>query len=317
MASSPLEALTRSRIPYVDEYYDLLEYELDPLGGYRLRPDQRLPHVTINENGYRGRAFTGEEEVLVLGDSVTFGVGATSDEARFACFFEKFSGLPTADASVRAYRVWQHFARLPTLLRQLPRVREAFLWCGYADLLFWVISGGVIEGGFQFAQKYETSPARPRLRALVRRGLRGMVRRARVSRDRRRSVTARPSRGSLDDLVVHVSTYVCATHDLLRARQIRLRLLIQPFVRNRPETGPLRLIADAYDDKAREKCGIGWYDACALFTSALRRASHEGGAGDWVDCHSIVEESDFLDQVHLREDAVAKIVGHLIQAQAT
>ncbi len=54
-----IATLVRSRIPFAEEYYDLLSYEASPFGGYRLCPNQQQPHLKINSLGFRGADFTG------------------------------------------------------------------------------------------------------------------------------------------------------------------------------------------------------------------------------------------------------------------
>lgn len=58
---------------------------LDPHLIYRHRPGQRLGHVTINAQGFRGPDLVrektpGRARVIVIGGSVAFGQGASSDE---------------------------------------------------------------------------------------------------------------------------------------------------------------------------------------------------------------------------------------------
>ena len=303
--SRTLAALTRARIPLVEEYYDLLEYETDPLGGYRLRRNQRLPHVTINENGYRGKPWSGSETTLLLGDSVTFGVGASSDQACFARFLEAVSQQPTADASVRAYRVFQHYGRLPTLLQQLPRLQQAFLWCGYADLLFWVVSGGSIEGAFHFGQRYAPGSPRAGIPAYWMRFLQ-KVHRSRPS-------VSNSETGTLEELVAQMMTHVHAMRDLFAARGIAFGVLLQPFIRTRPEEPQLQFILDGYDQKARQRCGAGWYDLSARFIDLFRAELEQIDPDRWIDCQSFVTESDFLDQVHLKEKSAEKIARCITQ----
>src|SRR3990167_5032993 len=84
--------MCRARIPYSEEYYDMLAYEAGRDGNFRLRPKQQLQHVTVNKYGYRGKSWSGQETILLLGDSVKFGVRAASDEVTFARFLETSIG---------------------------------------------------------------------------------------------------------------------------------------------------------------------------------------------------------------------------------
>ena len=298
-----LDSLSRACVPHVEEYYDLLQYDPDPVDGYRLRP-QKLPHITINADGYRGKPFTGQEEILLLGDSVTFGVGASSDEARFARFLETCAGRPVADASVRAYRVFQHFGRLPVLLERLPRTRRILLWCGYADLLFWVLSNGSVDGAFGFSQRYaEKKP----------RGAAGAWKRLTERFHPKPPAVASGERKPLESLTAQMMTHIRALRDLSASRGIELAILVQPFVRSRPERPQIRQICDGYEEKTREKFGTGWYGLSEEFIRLLRRGLEEEMPGRWVDCQPLVSEEDFLDQVHLKEEAAARLAGRLAE----
>ena len=298
MRKPDLDSLSRACIPHVQEYYDLLQYEPDPLGGYRLKRPQSLPHITINQDGYRGKPFTGDEEVLLLGDSVTFGVGASSDEACFSRFLESFAGRPVADVSVRAYRVFQHFGRLPGLLERLPRIRLVLLWCGYADLLFWVLSNGSVEGAFGFSQRYADKPPAGWRRLL----------------SRFSPPPPAPAQGKpvpLEGLAEQMLTHLRAIRDLLAIREIGLQVLLQPFVRSRPALARIRLVCDGYDEKTREKLGKGWYELCDEFLPLLRQGLQRETPGSWVDCQPLAAEEDFLDQVHLKESAAERLAWSL------
>ncbi len=300
-ASASLEALARRRLLHPEEYYDRLAYEADPMGGYRLVRPQALPHVTINPDGFRGRAWTGREEVLLLGDSVTFGVGASGDEAVFTRFLERELGEPVADASVRAYRVFQHAMHLPEYLEKLPRLREAILWCGYADLLFWVVTGGMLEGAFQFQWKYPSGRRTLAGRLLGRIGW--------VARDSG-AVPPCGRRGSLEELAQQVGVYARTIRDLCAGRGARLTVLLQPFVRERPGDPFLAAILDRVNQKADQKFQRTWYDLAQAFVRALKQQWARASLGA-RDCQELASEADFLDQVHLKEQSLARMARQL------
>lgn len=297
------EALARARIPHAGEYYDLLRYEVDPLGGFRLIRNQQLPHVAINEMGYRGQSFSGLETVLLLGDSVSFGVGASSDDARLSVFMGQALATPVADASVRAYRAFQHFAQLPRLLDKLPKVRTVYLWMGYADLLYWTTTGGCIEGAFQFERKYAADPAVTGLPF----PFAGMSKMALALINR--FVYSRPEnrvreKGTIADLVQRIALYVRGIADICSARAIGFQVLIQPFLRSRPVDSELREITDYYDGKTREKCGAGWYDVADSYVALLVKNLESIPNLQVADLQSHFSENDFFDQVHLKEQAL-------------
>lgn len=203
--------MTEGMIPHREEYYALLKYEPDALGGYRLQPNQRLPHITINSRGYRGQEFVGDERILILGDSVTFGVGADSDDHVFARYLATSSRLPVADASVRAYRVSQHFAQLPNLLASLPKLDTVILWFGYCDILYWKTSGGCIDGTFQFDQHRNTPMAR------IMQWINGSARTRQT--------------GTIDELVAYIKPYYDGIRAMVGTKR-RFIPLLQPWFRD-------------------------------------------------------------------------------------
>ncbi|MBI4355006.1 MAG: hypothetical protein HY597_00965 [Candidatus Omnitrophica bacterium] len=308
MTTRDVERLNRARIPHADEYYDRLQYEHDPYAGYRLRPNQHLPHITINADGFRGRPWRGDETTLLFGDSVTFGVGASGDDACFARFLERRLGTPVADASVRAYRIGQHFSRLPALCERLPHLQRVVLWGGYLDLLFWVITGGRLDGAFQFAEKHGPTQGwgavvarwhhRLRLTAPYQ-VLRGVV--------RARHPAVREPALSIEALADHVVAYVQAMHGLCVARKVGFSFLLQPFVHARPQAPDLQRLTDAHDAQAQRKCGRSWYESAARYVGALQALLKRDGTIHWTDCQAWIAEEDLLDQVHLREQAVSRL----------
>ncbi len=303
---SPSREMSRFLIPHVEEYYDRLRYESDPLGGYRLCGDQRLPHVTVNATGYRGAPWTGVETVLLLGDSVTFGVGASDDDARFAPYLAQALNQPVADASVRAYRVFQHYGRAPALFEQLPRLRHVVLWCGFADLLYWSISGGCIEGVFQFVQKYGAR-RQPRPVHAVLSALHATGSWLAAWAAHQRQPLPQRERGTIEQFVSVMMMYIRALHDLCAARHLEFVLLMQPFLREQPDRPELRAAVEYYDAKARAHRIAGWYETAPAFIHQWQAALAETASIRWRDCQSLVTEADFLDHVHLREQSVARL----------
>jgi hypothetical protein len=90
-------------------------YERDEARGVRLRPGsattvgqrgERVTHVRVNADGYRGPAFPPPTpgEVLVVGDSLSFGLGVDEGEALAARLHAALPGHPAVlDASVPTY----------------------------------------------------------------------------------------------------------------------------------------------------------------------------------------------------------------------
>jgi hypothetical protein len=298
------------RVPFAEEYYRRLAYEPDGYGRYRLKPNQLLPHVFINEQGYRGSPFTGSESILLLGDSVTFGVGAPSDDDCFSRFLEQATGQQVADASVRAYRLFQHYGQLPKLLGMLPRIRTVLIWFGYADLLYWAIHGGQVEGAFGLESPTGWSQSRA-LWNRIRSGLGALRTRREAPRESTPDSTEAHRR--LSKLVEHIRLYAAAMSDLCRVRGKGLGLLIQPFVRRPPDADDLRQWMDLSNAKVASKCGMDWYAACASFLDLLEPALSSATKIHPIDCQSIVTETDFLDQVHLRPGSLRRIAQTLLQ----
>jgi lysophospholipase L1-like esterase len=298
--SAGAEQLSRSRIPFADEYYDRLVYERDTLGRFRIKPNQKLPHLSINALGYRGALFTGQETTLLLGDSVTFGIGAANDEARFARFWEQAANESIADASVRAYRVSQHYIQLPALLEQLPNLKRVAVWCGFADLLYWAIYSGRIDGTFQMDIKYSGVPRWKRWLT-------------RFSKTSAQPISATPVEGDIPALARYMGRYLHAIYDLCRARNIAVQILLQPFIREQPKDETLRSITDYYDQSTQTKCGLGWYDAAQKLMTELKTGAQQRGI-PLTDLQTWVDESDFFDQVHLKEAAHQRLAQKLARA---
>jgi lysophospholipase L1-like esterase len=63
-----------------------MKFVLDPWTTYRTRPNQRLPYLTIDADGYRVTGSTAGREgrtAVILGASAAFGYGLSSDEETF------------------------------------------------------------------------------------------------------------------------------------------------------------------------------------------------------------------------------------------
>jgi hypothetical protein len=103
-------------------------YERDAQRGVRLlpgsvtvvgRPGERATRVRVNEEGYRGGAWPApsREEVLVVGDSLSFGLGVEEDEALPARLHAALPGAPAVvDASVPTYGPPEYLITMDQLL---------------------------------------------------------------------------------------------------------------------------------------------------------------------------------------------------------
>ncbi len=107
-------------------------FEPDALRGVRLRPDSetrvgargaRVTTVRVNADGYRGPAWPepSADEVVVIGDSLSFGLGVAEDEALAARLHDALpGGRAVLDASVPTYGPPEY---LFTMEQILPRRR--------------------------------------------------------------------------------------------------------------------------------------------------------------------------------------------------
>jgi hypothetical protein len=102
----------------------------DELRGVRLRRGsetrvgsraERVTHVRVNADGYRGPAWPdpSEGEVLVVGDSLSFGLGVDEDEALPARLHAALAAHPAViDASVPTYGPPEYLLTMEELLRE-------------------------------------------------------------------------------------------------------------------------------------------------------------------------------------------------------
>jgi hypothetical protein len=102
-------------------------YEPDELRGVRLaaggavnvgRRGERVTHVRVNADGYRGPAWPAPApgEVLVVGDSLSFGLGVEEDEALPARLGAALAGPRVLDASVPTYGPPEYLVTLEQVL---------------------------------------------------------------------------------------------------------------------------------------------------------------------------------------------------------
>ena len=113
----------------------------------------------------------------------------------------------------------------------------------------------------------------------------------------------------MEQLAAHVGLYLQAIRDLCRARGIEVRNLLQPFVRQAPQEQELKFITDSYDEKSKQRCGIGWYEASDRFTRALLGQREL----EILDCQPLVSEQGFLDQVHLKSEEAERLAARLVR----
>lgn len=103
-------------------------YERDDVRGVRLSPGQRtrvgrqgerVTEVRVNQQGYRGADWPAPapEQVVVIGDSLSFGLGVEEDEALAARLHAALPGAPPVlDASVPTYGPPEYLATMREIL---------------------------------------------------------------------------------------------------------------------------------------------------------------------------------------------------------
>lgn len=113
--------------------------------GYRLRPkfvgNAYASHVTTNPQGFRGtelHAKPGDRLIIALGDSCTFGFGASDDEHTYPAQLEELfrqSGEPVAvvNAGVVGYSSWQAYQFFKRDLVKL-KPRTVLIYVGWNDM---------------------------------------------------------------------------------------------------------------------------------------------------------------------------------------
>jgi hypothetical protein len=108
-------------------------FERDELRGVRLSPGsatqvgrrgERVTHVRVNRDGYRGPEWPApaRDEVLIVGDSLSFGLGVEEDEALAARLHQASPATPVLDASVPTYGPPEYLITMEqTLARRSPK----------------------------------------------------------------------------------------------------------------------------------------------------------------------------------------------------
>jgi hypothetical protein len=191
--------------------------------------------------------------------------------------------------------------RLPDLLARLPGIECVVLWGGFADLLYWVTSGGKTDGMFKFNKTYAR-------RSAWENKLRSILSPKKFKALWRRSAADHSSVEPLQTLSDKVADAILNIEALCSDRRIKFIFLLQPFVRQSAWTDPaLAEIAAECDKKAVLKCGVSWCGAAVDFVRQLQRRLAGKLRYGFVDCQNFVTEFDFFDQVHLTSAALKKI----------
>ncbi len=103
---------------------------------YRHKPNQRQPRFTINSDGYRGPEFVRNDKPLLvmLGGSQAFGTGLESDDETVTAHLERMQPLQTINAGMIGFASGQELVLYVT---QLAKLRPAIVVAltGWNDLL--------------------------------------------------------------------------------------------------------------------------------------------------------------------------------------
>ncbi len=302
---------------------------------YETKANQRLPGVTVNAQGFRGRDWSvekapGSKRVIVMGGSAAFGQGASADDRVFSAVLERMmrdSPVPAGrtvevyNAGVLGYNSMQEFLLLATRLMEYAP-DALVLFDGWNDMYF----GGTLEPGIQEAfhpifYEFDT--------LLARNGqpLRNVPRSSAIFRMLERTINAR--RGSAlqrtfgqfsDNEKIILSLYrlnlkrICR---LARAHGVEVVIAPQPEVFQRAGTIP-----DAELERRREAETDGYAELSRtqypLFIETAREvaAAQEVIFADFGGVFDATGDEIFVDRVHLNDRGNELIAGRLLPAVA-
>ncbi len=306
------EELLREVIPGYGLFYQELPYRYDAaFFGRRPIPGTSFAGCEVGPQGFRLRPslteISGGYRVL-LGDSVTFGVGILDPRQLLSSQIEQRTQVPILDLSTRANRIEQQvlvlFNHLTT--QQYP-IRDVYLWAGYADLLWWLLSGGCKFGHFGI------EPPALGLRDLL---LFSAKRRLGLQKNRPggRSFYWKKAEWSPEDLP-SFATYLAGLCGAIamtcKGLNANFRLLIQPM--QLEPGGNLdprsRLYCDQRSEWVRKEMGHGkdgFESLASLFRTHFMKELDRRAIPYW-DMQPCVSPDDFFDQVHLKPSGHAKV----------
>lgn len=304
--------------------YSLLQFESCPYWMFQIKPNQPFRYGTVNSQGFRGAEPNVPKRyprIIFVGDSVGFGVGATSDRTTIPGYLERLlaeMGHPVevVNASQRAHTLTQHWIRTGIeLLGYAPDLLLYFF--GYAD--YYTLLKGRRPG---FPIKVLTRDG-PRLVAWRRRA-RSLLHHIPILRpvlDWRAQDRRRPER-SLDGAqflrgAMALVERIRVVHHLAVSSGTRAAFVLQPvpgYGARRLHPVEVRSIEEAAA-QTRRYSGRDYRCDLALFYDAIRAAipvlQREGIAlFDLSGVFDQVPEPVYVDHIHNSDR------GHEIQAKA-
>ncbi|MBX3454271.1 SGNH/GDSL hydrolase family protein [Ferrovibrio sp.] len=139
-ANHPIQATS-------NQYYF---YQFDPVLGWSGRPgahgvmkrEEFSNHVTINANGYRQTAISAQPDIVILGDSFTWGIGVDEDD-RFSDKFLAKTGFSVWNLGVSGYGPVHYLLQTDEVIRRKPKLAVIAFCLGndFVDTVHWVRYG--------------------------------------------------------------------------------------------------------------------------------------------------------------------------------
>lgn len=152
-------------LPEIGHFYSQLKYRYDPaLFGRIPQANQKLGFCDVDAYGLRSHpnfSASSSPSVLVVGDSVTFGVGITDPKNLMTYRLQSLLNCNVINLSYRAFRIEQQLLSLTRFCARMnsPRVKHVVLWGGYCDLLWWLLNSGCQLGHFGIPKHWLESAA--------------------------------------------------------------------------------------------------------------------------------------------------------------
>jgi hypothetical protein len=309
------ENLLREVIPGFETFYEKIPYVHDPAYFGRRAVSGSFLGIEIDAEGFRVRPNSlpsrNTRSDLLLGDSVTFGVGILDSKHLLSSRLEVLQNKPVLDLSSRAFRIEQQSLVLLNFLAQkTERFERVLLWGGYVDLLWWLLSGGCQKGYFGI----EGLPAKKStffVRA-ARRLLKGKTQ-ASGRAVYWKKAEWRPA--GLEEFARYLAGQISAIASMAKGSGSEFLFLLQPM-QLEPDAHPDPACRQYYAQRnqwIKEHAGDGVHgfeDLAAQFRAHLL-AELGRRAVKWIDTQALVEPQDFYDQVHLKPAGLEKIAAKL------
>jgi len=297
------ELLLQYEIEGFDIFYQKLVYRYDPaFFGRRPIPNQKFDSIEIDAEGFRKRQGLDwknkSEYCLLLGDSVTFGVGVLDATKLLSSRLENILKIPVLDLSTRAFRVEQQLLILAKHLAAHPRPSRLYLWAGYCDLLWWILSGGCIHGHFGIDTDVpsQTNKLMRRLKQLTKK-----------KNDKSHTSYWKHPQWQpckLDKFSEYYANQVELISRLCQSLGIRFQFLFQPMQMSPHECSnpKIRQYCESRSSWILKNTGLNFEQTVLNYRRFTFEILTKKGI-QFLDCQELVNPSDFYDQVHLRPES--------------